>query len=112
MVSRGVQTIQINRLVSQSELVGGKVEVNQLMHEKMNAVFRRAISPVRTGRDLSVKRFMASEQRDLTVNGTRDPIDRMWHHRHTFYIVPWIVGSLTIGTLAVDDFDCNQRHNG
>ncbi len=109
-----MRTIQVNRRVGQSRLESGEVEVNQLMHKKTNAVLWRAISPVRTGRNLCVKRLTASEQRDLTVNGRWNPINRMWrgNGRYTVYVIPWIGGSLAVGTLAVDDFECGQCHNG
>ncbi len=107
-----MRTIRVNRWVGQSKLESGEVEVNQLVHKKMNAVLRHAISPVRTGRNLCAKQLTASKQRDLTVDGTRNPIDRMrWRNcRHTVYVVPRISGSLAVGAFAADDFECSQCH--
>ncbi len=108
-----MQTIRVNCWVGQSRLESGEVEVNQLMHEKTNTVLRHAMSPVQTGRNLCTKRLTASEQRDLTVNSTRNPIDHMRRRncRHTVYVVPQIGGSLTVGAFAVDDFERSQCHD-
>ncbi len=69
-----MRTIRVNHWVGQSKLESGEIEVNQLMHEKTNAVLQHAISPVRTGRNLHVKWLMVSEQRGMAVNGAQNPI--------------------------------------